>query len=77
MQPIQMQFSKIQKSFSHFVAAFLEFRLNFEHLEKKMTLIAYVFWKLQTVNIWLEKCLKSQVWEDPLKSNMVNGPRHC
>ena len=46
MQPIQMQFSKIQKSFSHFVAAFLEFRLNFEHLEKKMTLIAYVFWKL-------------------------------
>ena len=61
MQPIQMQFSKIQKSFSHFVAAFLEFRLNFEHLEKKVTVIAYVFWKLQTVNIWLEKCLKSQV----------------
>ena len=52
MQPIQMQFPKIQKSFSHFVAAFLEFRLNFEHLEKKVTVIAYVFWKLQTVNIW-------------------------
>ena len=26
---------------------------------------------------WLDKCLKSPVSEDPMKSNMVNGPKHC
>ena len=25
---------------------------------------------------WLDKCLKSLVSEDPLTSNMVNGPKH-
>ena len=25
---------------------------------------------------WLDKCLKSPVSEDPLTSNMVNGPKH-
>ena len=25
----------------------------------------------------LDKCLKSLVAEDPLKSNMVNGTKHC
>ena len=27
--------------------------------------------------MWLDKCLKSPVLEDPSKSNMVNGPKHC
>ena len=31
MQPIQLQLSKTQKTFSHFVFEFSEFRLNFEH----------------------------------------------
>ena len=26
---------------------------------------------------WLGKCLKSPVFEDSSKSNMVNGPKHC
>ena len=26
---------------------------------------------------WLDKCLTSLVAEDPLTSNMVNGPKHC
>ena len=26
---------------------------------------------------WLDKCLESPVYEDPSKSNMVNGPKHC
>ena len=26
---------------------------------------------------WLDKCLKSPVWENPLKSNMVNAPELC
>ena len=27
--------------------------------------------------LWLAKCLKIPVCEDPSKSNMVNGPKHC
>ena len=26
---------------------------------------------------WLDKCLKSPVSEDPLTSNIGNGPKHC
>ena len=26
---------------------------------------------------WLDECLKSLVSDDPTKSNMVNGPKHC
>ena len=43
-----MQLPQKQKTFSQFVAAFLKARLNFEHLQKKMTLIADVFPKLRT-----------------------------
>ena len=25
---------------------------------------------------WLDKCLKSLVWEDPWTGNMVNGSKH-
>ena len=38
-----------------------------------MTLRADVFLSLET---GLGKCLKSPVSEDPLTSNMVNGPKH-
>ena len=42
-QPIQMQLSKKQEKFSEIFIGFLKSILNFEHLPKKMTLIAYVF----------------------------------
>ena len=45
---IQMRLFKKQQTFSDLFSAFLEFRLNFKHFEKKMILIAYVFRKLQT-----------------------------
>ena len=35
MIPIEMQLSQKQKNFSEFLAAFLKFRLNFNHFEKK------------------------------------------
>ena len=47
MDTIQMHLSQKQKIFSQFFAAFFESALNFEHLQKKMTLIAYVFPKLK------------------------------
>ena len=48
MQTIQMNLSQKAKIFSEFFSAFFESALNFEHFQKKMTLIAYVFPKLQT-----------------------------
>ena len=48
MQTIQMHLSQKQKKFSEFFSAFFESALNFEHFQKKMTLIAYVFPKLPT-----------------------------
>ena len=75
--PIQMQLSQKQKTFSQFFAAFLKSSLNFKHFEKKMTLIAFVFWKLSTPETWLDKCLKSPISEDPSTSNMADVPKHC
>ena len=37
-----------------------------------MTLIAFVFPKLQTPKTWLNKYLKRSISEDPSTSNMVN-----
>ena len=48
MQTIQMDLSQKQEIFSQFFCAFFESALNFEHFQKKMTLIAYVFSKLPT-----------------------------
>ena len=46
--PVQMQLSEKPKTFPQFFIAFLESALNFEHFEKKMSLIAPVFLKLLT-----------------------------
>ena len=48
MQTIQMHLSKEPKFFSELFSAVFESALNFEHFQKKMTLIAYVFPKLPT-----------------------------
>ena len=47
MDTIQMHLSQKQKIFSEFFSSFSESALNFEHFQKKMTLIAYVFRKLK------------------------------
>ena len=46
--PIHMQLSEKQKISSGFFSAFLKSRSNFEHIKKKMKLIANVFPKLRT-----------------------------
>ena len=48
MQTIEMLLSQKQNIFSWVFSAFFESALNFEHFQKKMTLIAYVFPKLPT-----------------------------
>ena len=49
-QPIQVRLSQKQKTFSIFFSAFLKSTLNFEHFQKKMTLIADVFLKFPSRN---------------------------
>ena len=44
--PIQMQLSEKSKKICQFFIVCLEFTLNFENFEKKMSFIAYVFLKL-------------------------------
>ena len=48
METIQMLLSQKQNNFSEFFSSFIESALNFEHFQKKITLIAYVFPKLPT-----------------------------
>ena len=48
MQTIQKHLSQKQNIFPGFFSAFFESALNFEHFQKKMTLMAYVFAKLPT-----------------------------
>ena len=48
METIQKHLSQKENIFSEFFSAFLESALNFEHFQKKMTLMAYVFPKLPT-----------------------------
>ena len=49
MQNIQTQLSKKQKVFAESVAAFPKCTSNFEHFQKKITFIVYLYPKLRTV----------------------------
>ena len=72
--PIEMQFSRKQKTFSELLLHFRNLYEILNSLRKKMTLIDFVFPKLRTAKKLSDKCLKSPVWEDPSTSNMVNMP---
>ena len=48
MQTIQMHLSKKQNIFSEFFCPFFKSALNFDHFQKNMTVIAYVFPNLPT-----------------------------
>ena len=50
MQTTQMHLSQKQNIFSEFFSVFFESALNFEHFQKKMMLIGYVFPKLPSPN---------------------------
>ena len=64
MHNIQMHFSKKQKIFFKFFAAFFESALNSEQIQKKMTLIAYVFPKLPTTKNLLRQMSKSSCFRE-------------
>ena len=73
MQTIQMHLSQKQKNFSQIFVAFFEFALNFEHFQKKMTLIAFVFPKLPTTKHVLRKIPERSRLRGPL--DMRHGKR--
>ena len=64
MHTIQMHLSQKQKIFSEFFSAFFKSALNFEHFQKKMTLIAYVFPKLTTTKNVLRQMSKSSRFKE-------------
>ena len=66
MHTIQMHLSQKQKIFFQFFSAFFKSPLNFEHFQKKMTLIAYVFPKLPTTKNVLRQMPKSSRFREPL-----------
>ena len=57
---------KKEKIFSQFFSEFFESALNFEHFQKKMTLIAYVFPKLPTTKNLLRQMSKSSRFREPV-----------
>ena len=59
MHTIQMHLSQKQNIFCEFFSAFVKSALNSEHLQKKMTLIAYVCPKLPTTKNVLRQMSKS------------------
>ena len=65
MHTIQMRLSQKQKIFSRFFSAFFKCALYFEHFQKKMTLIAYVFPKLTTTKYVLRQMSKSSGFREP------------
>ena len=61
-----MHLSKKKKNFSWFFFAFFKSRLNFENFQKKkMTLIAYVFPKLQTAKYKVREVSKNYRFRRP------------
>ena len=78
MQPIQILLSQKQKTFPQFFSAFLQSSLNFEHFLKKRWPSGLIYFRNYILRkTWPSKCLKSPVSENPSRSNMVHGPKHC
>ena len=73
MQTIQMHLSQKQNIFSEFFSAFFESAVNFEHFQKNMTLIAYVFPKLPTTNDVLREMPKKPRLREPLDRQHGKG----
>ena len=61
-----MHLSQEAKIFSQSFSAFFKSGINFEHFQKKMTLMGYVFPKLPTTKVVLRKMSKNSRLRGPL-----------
>ena len=59
-------YGKNEKNFMNFFCAFFKFTLNFQLFQKKMTLIAYIFRKLQTSKDVIRSVSKKSPFRRPL-----------
>ena len=72
LQLIQMQLLK-EKVFSEFLAAFLKFTSHFEYFGKDMTVIGYMFSKLETAKDRIRQMSKKSIFRTPFHSQHVKG----
>ena len=75
-QPIYMQLSRKQKTFSDCFTAFLKSNLNYQHFFKKRWPSLLMYFRNSGPRKTLCQSLKSPVSRDPSKSNMANAPKH-
>ena len=73
METIQMHLPQELKFFSEFFSTFFESALNFEHFQKKIALIAYVFPELPTTKYVLRWISKNSRLRGPL--DRLHGKR--
>ena len=73
-QPIQIQLSKRQKTFSQFFTEFLKFIFSFKYFEE-MTIIAYVLPKLKTAKVLVRPLFKKWRFITPFDSQHVKGSK--
>ena len=74
-RPIQMQLSKKQKNFSKVFAQFLKSTSNIEQFEKKMSLMADIFRKLQSAKNVVRKMSKKPRLRTPFDNQHAKGSR--
>ena len=74
---IQMKLSQKPKAFSEFFPPFFKYRLILNIWKEEMTLIDFLFPKLRTRKMPLDKCPKKPVLGASLTSSMVNGLKKC
>ena len=84
-QPIRMQVSQKHKAFSEFFLAFSKSTLNFDHFQKKHTLIADLFVKLRTPENVVRYMSKKSRFKGPfgrqhgeqVKTLLQSGRQYC
>ena len=64
-QPIRTKLSQKQQAFPQFFLAFSKSTLNFEHFQKKMTLLADLFPKLRTLEKGVRYISKKSRFKGP------------
>ena len=77
MQPIQMQLSRKQETFSDFFFCIFEIYFKFwTFFEKSWPSLLRYFRNYGLGKTWLDQCRKSPFSRDLSQSNMVNAPKH-
>ena len=74
---LMMQSYQKENTFCQVLLAFWIYIQFWTFFKKRWPSGLMYFWTYVLSKSWLDKCLKSPVSEDHLKSNMVNGLKHC